>query len=60
MPGKDVFLIDMTLGSLAWALSVATYVWPRLRAMDRVEAHRAVATLDGFRFFGLVLPAFRF
>lgn len=49
-----IFLIDMALGYLAWALCIATYIWPRLRAMDRVEAHRAIATLHSFRFFGLV------
>jgi hypothetical protein len=60
MPARDIFLIDMALGYLAWALIIATYVWPRLRAMDRVEAHRAIATLNSFRFFGLVflLPGF--
>jgi hypothetical protein len=57
---KDIFRIDMALGYLAWALCIATYVWPRLRAMDRVEAHRAIATFNSFRFFGLVflLPGF--
>ena len=60
MLAKDIFLIDMTLGYLAWALCIAAYVWPRLRAMDRVEAHRAIATFNSFRFFGLVflLPGF--
>ncbi len=60
MPAKDIFLIDMAMGYLAWALSIAAYVWPRLRAMDRVEAHRAIATFNSFRFFGLVflLPGF--
>ena len=50
----------MALGYLAWALCIATYVWPRLKAMDRVEAHRAIATFNSFRFFGLVflLPGF--
>jgi hypothetical protein len=50
----------MALGYLAWALFIGTYVWPRLRAMDRVEAHRAIATFNSFRFFGLVflLPGF--
>jgi hypothetical protein len=57
---KDIFRIDMALGYLAWALCIATYVWPRLRAMDRGEAHRVIATLHSFRFFGLVflLPGF--
>lgn len=60
MLAGDIFRIDMALGYLAWALCIATYVWPRLRAMDPVEAHRAIATLHGFRFFGLVflLPGF--
>lgn len=60
MPASEIFLIDMALGYLAWALVIATYVWPRLTAMDRVEAHRAIATFNSFRFFGLVflLPGF--
>jgi hypothetical protein len=60
MQAQDIFRIDMALGYLAWALGIATYVWPRLRAMDRVEAHRAIATFNSFRFFGLVflLPGF--
>ena len=60
MQPKDIFRIDMALGYLAWALCLATYIWPRLKAMDRVAAHRAIATLNSFRFFGLVflLPGF--
>ncbi len=57
---REIFNIDMALGYLAWALGIITYVWPRLRAMDQVEAHRAIATFNSFRFFGLVflLPGF--
>jgi hypothetical protein len=60
MPPASIFLIDMPLGYLAAALCLATYVWPRLRVMDRFEAHRAIATFNSFRFFGLVflLPGF--
>ena len=60
MQAQDIFNIDMTLGYLAWALCIATYVWPRLRAMDQVGAHRAIATFNSFRFFGLafLLPGF--
>src|SRR6266478_2441306 len=60
MTATAIFQIDMALGYLAWALCIATYVWPRLRAMDRVEAHRSIATLHSFRFFGLcfLLPGF--
>ncbi len=35
-------------------LCFGAYIWPRLKSMDRVEAHRAIATLHSFRFFGLV------
>jgi hypothetical protein len=60
MLAQHIFRIDMVLGYLAWALCIATYVWPRLKAMDSVEAHRAIATFNSFRFFGLVflLPGF--
>jgi len=60
MTPNQIFLIDMTLGYLASALFLAAYVWPRLKAMDRLAAQRAIATLHSFRFFGLVflLPGF--
>jgi len=60
MPVQAIFLIDLALGYLAAALVVATYVWPRLRTLQPVQAHRAIATLHSFRFFGLVflLPGF--
>lgn len=60
MPSQCIFLIDMALGYLAFALCIRTYVWPRLRAMGRIEAHRAIATFNGFRFLGLafLLPGF--
>lgn len=57
---KEIFRIDLALrlsrlGALHRDLRLA-----RLKAMERVEAHRAVATFHGFRFFGLVflLPGF--
>lgn len=60
MTAREIFNIDMAFGYLAWALCIATYIWPRLRAMDRVEVQRAIATFNSFRFFGLVflLPGF--
>jgi hypothetical protein len=60
MTTREIFLIDMSLGYLAAAILIATYVWPRLRAMDRSDAQRAIATFHSFRFFGLVflLPGF--
>ena len=52
-PGT-IFNLQLVLGYVAWLLFFGTYGWPRLRAMDRVEAQRAIATLHSFRFFGLV------
>jgi hypothetical protein len=53
MSPATIFRIQLVLGYVPWLLCVGTYVWLRLRAMDRVEAHRAIATLHSFRFFGL-------
>jgi len=55
MSPETIFRIHLVLGYLAWLLCFGTYVLPRLKAMDRMDAHRAIATLHGFRFFGLVL-----
>ena len=52
-PGT-LFQIQLVLGYVAWLLVFGVYVLPRFQAMDRVEAHRAIATLHSFRFFGLV------
>jgi hypothetical protein len=49
-----IFLIHLVLGYVAWLLCIVVYVFPRLKAMDRVDAQRAIATLHSFRFFGLV------
>src|ERR1700744_6818598 len=54
MSTETIFQIHLVLGYVAWLLCFGTYVWPRLRAMDEVEAQRAIATLHSFRFFGLV------
>jgi hypothetical protein len=49
-----IFLTQTALGYLAWLLCFRTYLWPRLKSMDRFDAQRAIATLHSFRFFGLV------
>jgi hypothetical protein len=54
MSPETLFQIHLVLGYVAWLLVFGVYVLPRLQAMDRVEAHRAIATLHSFRFFGLV------
>jgi hypothetical protein len=54
MSPQTVFNIHLVLGYVAWLLCFRAYIMPRLRAMDLVAAHRAIATLHSFRFFGLV------
>jgi hypothetical protein len=53
MSTETVFRIQLVLGYVAWLLCFGAYIWPRLRSTDRIEAHRAIATLHSFRFFGL-------
>ncbi|MHB1846692.1 MAG: hypothetical protein ACYCWW_17870 [Deltaproteobacteria bacterium] len=54
MSTEALFRIQLILGYVAWLLCFGTYVWPKLKAINRVEAQRAIATLHSFRFFGLV------
>lgn len=54
MSPPTIFQIQLILGYVPWLLGFGAYVWPRLGSMNRIEAHRAIATLHSFRFFGLV------
>ena len=54
MSPERLFQLHLVLGYVAWLLCFCTYVWPRLRSMAAFDAHRAIATLHSFRFFGLV------
>ncbi len=54
MSTETVFRVQLVLGYVAWLLWFCAYALPRLKAMDRRDAHRAIATLHSFRFFGLV------
>src|SRR5579863_1214737 len=58
MSPQILFLVHLVFGYVAWLLCFGAYVLPRLRSMERMEAHRAIATLHSFRFFGpvFVLP----
>jgi hypothetical protein len=49
-----IFQLHLVLGYVAWLLCFVVYIFPRLKAMDRFGAQRAIATLHSFRFFGLV------
>ena len=54
MSSETLFRIHLVLGYVAWLLCFSVYLWPRLKATDRFDAQRAIATLHSFRFFGLV------
>ena len=54
MSTLTIFQTHLVLGYVAWLLCFGAYILPWLRSMDRVAAQRAIATLHGFRFFGLV------
>jgi hypothetical protein len=54
MSPEPIFQTHLVLGYVAWLLCFGAYGLPRLRSMDRVQAHRVIATLHSFRFFGLV------
>jgi hypothetical protein len=54
MSAETLFQIHLILGYLAWLLCFGVYALPKLRSVDPVEAHGAIASLHSFRFFGLV------
>jgi len=54
MSPNTIFQLQLVLGYVAWLLCFGVYILPKLQAMDRIEAHRAIATFHSFRFFGLV------
>ena len=54
MSTETIFQIHLVLGYVVWLLCLGVYVLPKLRSTGQFEAHRAIATLHSFRFFGLV------
>jgi len=54
MSPETLFRLQLVLGYVAWLLCFRAYVMPRLKSMDAAAAHRAIAALHSFRFFGLV------
>ncbi len=54
MSPRTIFNLQLILGYVAWLICFRSYFLPRLKSMGQVEAHRAIATLHSFRFFGLV------
>jgi len=60
MSTETLFRIHLVGGYAAWLLVFSAYILPWLKAMGRFQAHRVIAALHSFRFFGLVfvLPGF--
>ncbi len=54
MSPNIIFLVQLVLGYVAWLLCFRAYLLPKLKSMELAAAQRAIATLHGFRFFGLV------
>jgi hypothetical protein len=54
MSPVNVFRIHLVLSYVVWLACFNVYLWPWLKATSRFDAHRAIATLHSFRFFGLV------
>ena len=53
MSPQTVFQTHLVLGYVAWLLCFDAYIWPKLKAMSRIEVQHAIATLHSFRFIGL-------
>lgn len=54
MSPETIFNVHLALGYIPWFLFCGAYVWPKLGVIDRFAAHRAIAVLHSFRFFGLI------
>jgi hypothetical protein len=54
MSPQTIFLIQLALGYVACLLCFGAYILPRLKSMERIAAHRVIATVHSFRSFGLV------
>ena len=54
MSPQILFQMQLVLGYVACLLLFSAYVLPRLKSMEPIEAHRVIATVHSFRFFGLV------
>jgi hypothetical protein len=54
MSTETIFRIQLVLGYVACLFWFRMYILPKLKSMDRFNAHRVIATVHGFRFFGLV------
>lgn len=54
MSPQFLFQVQLVLGYVVCGVALGTYVLPRLGSMEAFAAHRVIATVHSFRFFGLV------
>ncbi|HKF46521.1 MAG TPA: hypothetical protein VKB38_04135 [Terracidiphilus sp.] len=54
MSPQAIFQTHLVLGYVACLVLFGTYILPRLRLMSRFDAHRVIAAIHSYRFFGLV------
>ncbi len=54
MSSSLIFNLHLVFGYVAWLLCTGAFILPKLKALNPFDAHRVIATLHSFRFFGLV------
>jgi len=47
------FYLSIAFSLIAWGMLAASYIWPALRVLPRVDALRPLLILHSFRFIGL-------
>jgi hypothetical protein len=55
MKPQIMFLLQMALGYVAWLLCLEAYFLPKIREIGPLKALRAIALLNAFRYFGMVI-----
>jgi len=53
MNPTSIFLVDLFVGYVAATLFAVRYFWPKVQSMDRLAAHKLIATIHSFRYYGL-------
>ena len=53
MSPATVFTLQLILGYGVWLLCFRAYIWPRLKAMNRIDAHRVLSGKRGNRGHGV-------
>lgn len=53
MSPREMFVLSVALGLVAWGYVAAKYLWPALASRSKVDALRPLLVLHAFRFVGL-------